>query len=82
MSSETCTVKINQRSDQWDAPFTTQYTVTGHDMSEFKKDWDACKDARKESGDMWDDESQLIADMEAKGYQFDSNNFDEIDVEC
>lgn len=81
MSYETCTVKINQKS-LLGSSYVAQYTVTGHDMSQFKKDWDECKAVREKSGDMWDDESQLVSDMEALGYEFDSNNYDVIEVDA
>jgi hypothetical protein len=80
MSSETRTLKINQQSELWDSPFTSQYTVTGHDMDAFISDWNQCVSRRKSNG-LTIAESDVIAEMETLGYQFESNNFDVIEVE-
>ena len=80
MSSETRTLKINQTSELWGSPFTSQYTVTGHDMDAFVSDWKQCV-ARRKSNGLSLDEADVIEDMETLGYEFDSNNFDVIEVE-
>jgi hypothetical protein len=78
MSSETRTLKINQQSELWDSPFTSQYTVTGN-METFADDWKKCVEHRKAEGYSLD-EADVIEDMESIGYEFVSNNFDVIEV--
>jgi hypothetical protein len=78
MSSETRTLKINQQSERWDSPFTSQYTVTGN-METFADDWKKCVEHRKAEGYSLD-EADVIEDMESIGYEFVSNNFDVIEV--
>ena len=79
MSSETRTLKINQKSTEWGSAFTSQYTVTGN-METFATDWKKCVEYRKANGYSLD-ESDVIEEMETLGYQFESNNFDVIEVE-
>ena len=79
MSSETRTLKINQKSELWGSQFTSQYTVTG-DMECFVTDWKQCIARRKANG-LSIDESDVIEEMESLGYEFESNNFDVIEVE-
>ena len=80
MSSESRTLKINQKSETWGSQFTTQYTVTGSDMDAFKSDWNQCI-ARRKSNALSLDEADVIEEMESLGYEFESNNFDVIEVD-
>lgn len=79
MSSETRTLKINQKSTEWGSAFTSQYTVTGN-METFADDWKKCVEHHKANG-LSLDEADVIAEMESLGYEFESNNFDVIEVE-
>lgn len=79
MSSETRTLKINQKSTELGSAYTSQYTVTGN-METFADNWKKCVEHRKANGHSLD-EADVIEYMESIGYEFESNDFDVIEVE-
>jgi hypothetical protein len=82
MSSATYSVVVNVGDGRSEEQFTEKFTVTldNKTIKELKSDWEKCKDNRREEG--WET-SQLVADMTALGYDFESvNQWDEIELDA
>lgn len=82
MCSNTYKVKININGND-EVCDGGEYNVTSSSNAlEFKEDWEKCKDELTAEGGMWESPDEIIAKMEALGYEFDSCNWDTIEVEA